>query len=512
MEPPGATESTAREAGHTRRWWLPQTALSWQDRRRVLGSLYPSPDDLTHWWFRFGVMMALSVVVAVMGLSTDSGAIVIGAMLIAPLMTPVLGVSAALVMTWWHRLGHAALAVLAGSAGAIGLAWALTAVLPSADRQLTVEFLSRTSPDLRDLLVAVAAGAAGAYATTREDVSAALPGVAVAVALVPPLAAVGFALAIGRSDLAEGALLLYLANLVAIILVGAVVFLGTGFVPRLQLRRAGVAIGLGLFVLALATAGVAVPLAANSLGAITHTRTTQAIDQAVVKWLSPYPGMNASTINVQGTQVSIDVVGSQSPPSTASLAAALESILGPTAAVQVRWFQSVQGAQKQKSATNSLSQSELRSLVERWLGNETSGIQVVSVTMSGNSTKVDLVGSSPPPSAGPLAQAISKQVGRPISISVDWSMGYFETAQSGSSGKSNLQTLTASVRAAVQRWTVSHPGVDLLHVGATSTQISVDLAATDSSEIVDLRHTLTSQFGSTAKIVLRFAQLAVLPS
>ena len=176
-------------------------------------------------------MLALSVVIAVLGLSLDSDAVIIGAMLIAPLMTPVIGTAAALVMGWPRRLAQAALAVLAGSAGAVGISFALVSVLPAGSQVLTPAVLSRTSPDLRDLAVALAAGAAGAYATAREDVSAALPGVAVAVALVPPLAASGFTLAIGREDLAAGALLLFAANLVAIVLIGSVVLLASGFVP-----------------------------------------------------------------------------------------------------------------------------------------------------------------------------------------------------------------------------------------------------------------------------------------
>ena len=121
-------------------------------------------------------MLALSVIIAELGLSLDSDAVIIGAMLIAPLMTPILGTAAALVMGWPRRLGQAALAVLAGAAGAVGISFALTSVLPAASQALTTAVLSRTSPDLRDLAVALAAGAAGAYATARADVSAALPG------------------------------------------------------------------------------------------------------------------------------------------------------------------------------------------------------------------------------------------------------------------------------------------------------------------------------------------------
>jgi uncharacterized hydrophobic protein (TIGR00271 family) len=184
---PGGTAARSR-------WrWRPRTALAPADQRRIPAELYPEADRAGHWWFRFAVMLVLSVVTAVLGLSMNSDAVVIGAMLIAPLMTPLIGTAAALVMGWPRRLAQSGLAVLAGSAAAVGISYVLTLLLPAAGQALTPAVLSRTSPDLRDLVVALAAGA---YATAREDVSAALPGVAVAVALVPPLAAAGFTLAI----------------------------------------------------------------------------------------------------------------------------------------------------------------------------------------------------------------------------------------------------------------------------------------------------------------------------
>jgi uncharacterized membrane protein len=94
-----------------------------------------------------------------------------------------------------------------------------------------VEILSRTRPNLLDLLVALASGAAAAYALSRKRLAAALPGVAIAAALVPPLAVVGIGLGYGLYSLAGGALLLFITNLTAIILSAAIVFLLLGFRP-----------------------------------------------------------------------------------------------------------------------------------------------------------------------------------------------------------------------------------------------------------------------------------------
>ena len=94
--------------------WRPGGVLAPEDRQRILAGLYPEAGRAGRWWYGFAVMLALSVVIAVLGLSLDSDAVIIGAMLIAPLMTPVIGTAAALVMGWPRRLAQAALAVLAG--------------------------------------------------------------------------------------------------------------------------------------------------------------------------------------------------------------------------------------------------------------------------------------------------------------------------------------------------------------------------------------------------------------
>ncbi len=425
-----AESPTGGSVDRRRLRWRPRALRTASDRHRILAALYPMADDVAHWWFRFAVMLTLSIVVAVMGLSLNSGAIVIGAMLIAPLMTPVLGVSAALVMAWPRRLGHSAVAVLAGSVGAVGAAWVLTSLLPVADRALTPEVLSRTNPDLRDLLVALAAGAAGAYATVREDVSAALPGVAVAVALVPPLAAIGFTLAAGRADLAGGALLLYLANLAAIILAGAFVLLASSFVPEGRLRNATTKIRLGLLAVLIATVAVAVPLTIASISNASQAQATQAINQAVANWIKPDPVLTVSAVNIEGTKIKVDVIGPVAPPDSDGLIQAITAILGTTPIVQVQWIQSSRANASQHKEPTTLTHAQLHALVQTWLTNGSqrdSAMRVLSITINGDSVNVELEGPSAPPPASTLARAISKQAGRPMTVSVSWSVGSFTT-------------------------------------------------------------------------------------
>ncbi|MEZ5230532.1 MAG: DUF389 domain-containing protein [Acidimicrobiales bacterium] len=164
-----------------------------------------------------------------MGILTDSTATVIGAMLVAPLMTPLMAVSLALVARWPGRLLSSAALVAAGIAVPIVSGMIAAAVVGrGVDPVINSQITSRVDPTLLDLAVALAAGAAGAYAISRRDVADSLPGAAVAIALVPPLAVVGITLQLAAWDDALGALLLFVTNGLAIVAMGAVTFVVTG--------------------------------------------------------------------------------------------------------------------------------------------------------------------------------------------------------------------------------------------------------------------------------------------
>jgi uncharacterized membrane protein len=106
------------------------------------------------------------------------------------------------------------------------------------DREPTSEMLARAAPSFLDLMVAIVSGFAGAYALCRSNVSSSLPGVAIAVALVPPLATVGLFISMLEWGNAGGALLLFLTNLIAIAFASAVVFVSLGFRPSLPTEQA----------------------------------------------------------------------------------------------------------------------------------------------------------------------------------------------------------------------------------------------------------------------------------
>ncbi len=179
---------------------------------------------------RFYAMVTASALIACIGLIANSTAILIGAMLVAPLMTPIFGISFALVRGNATLLVRAMRAEILGVILTIAIA-SLFAFLPLA-WEVTPEMLARTKPTLLDLLVAVLAGFAGAYAMVDERLSPGLPGVAIATAIVPPLANSGICIAGGAYSAATGSFLLFLANFLSILLISSTIFAASGMMYK----------------------------------------------------------------------------------------------------------------------------------------------------------------------------------------------------------------------------------------------------------------------------------------
>lgn len=175
--------------------------------------------------FDFFFMVILSVLMASLGLLSGSETIVIGSMLIAPIMYPILGVSLGLSLSDLTLMRHsfgtllkaAGLTVVAGAAAALFFSAGHAAVM-------TPEILLRTVPSLAILAIAIIAGLAMSYALARPKLSESLPGVAISVALIPPLAVAGIGIAWLNLDLLVGALGVFLLNLVGIIAAGMATF------------------------------------------------------------------------------------------------------------------------------------------------------------------------------------------------------------------------------------------------------------------------------------------------
>ncbi len=218
------TIGVVKRAPPLRRWWRRKRHIRWNPLL--------SPADYTDLLqtlrrgsklnIDFLVMLGLAAAIASLGLLQDSPAVVIGSMLLAPLMTPMLGSGLALAQAN-PKLGRSAMyAILIGFLLTLGTSFAIAWLTPGED--ITSQVIARGDPNLLDLGIAVFSAAAGAYALARPNLAGTIAGVAIATALVPPLCSVGISLAYHDLINAMGATALFATNLVAIILGAAVTF------------------------------------------------------------------------------------------------------------------------------------------------------------------------------------------------------------------------------------------------------------------------------------------------
>ena len=180
--------------------------------------------------FDFIALMSLATLIAALGLARNSGAVVIGAMLVAPLMTPLVAIGLALVQANQKLLKRAVKSVLLGFAVAllIGFITGICIKLAAPNYVISQQMEARDLPNFMDLIIAMASGVAAAYAMGRPHLVSALPGVAIAAALVPPIATAGLAIPLGSWQLAGGASLLFFTNVIAIVLGTAFTFWAVG--------------------------------------------------------------------------------------------------------------------------------------------------------------------------------------------------------------------------------------------------------------------------------------------
>ncbi len=215
----------------------------------------------------FHVLTSLATAIAFLGLIQNSAAVIIGAMLVAPLMNPILAMAFGIVRGRFKMLREASNTTLNGVIISITISLLITLILLVMGFPIspTTEILARTEPNFLDLLVALASGAVAAYAVSRSEVAGALPGVAIAAALVPPLAVVGYGLGTVQFSIASGSLLLFLTNLAAIVFAAAIVFLLLGFRPPSRIGRDEQA-RFGLRISLISLLIIAIPLIITSAG------------------------------------------------------------------------------------------------------------------------------------------------------------------------------------------------------------------------------------------------------
>ena len=259
----------------------------------------------------FFVLLLLATVIATYGVISDSTATVIGAMIVAPLMGPIMATAAAVVIGSFDRAWRSLTLVVIGVICVILLSWFLAMLIPDVSISFTEngEIASRIAPGLMALLTALASGAAGAFIMSREEIADSMGGVAIAISLVPPLCVVGISLSQGAWGPATGALTLFITNFLAILLAGGIAFmlggLGrlayTGDSQRMR-RRSFLLIIFGTLL-------IAIPLSVTSYQAIDRSLETRAASQDVTAWLD---GTTHSMVRVDvyGDRVLATVEGS----------------------------------------------------------------------------------------------------------------------------------------------------------------------------------------------------------
>jgi len=247
----------------------------------------------------FMTLLILATIIATFGLYINSASVIIGAMLLAPLMQPIVGLSMGLlrqdITLFFDGAKSIAVGVVAVILSAVIISW----LLPL--EQLTSEMNGRLSPTILDMFVAIISGVAGAYAKSNEKIVGSLAGVAIAVALVPPLAVSGIGLGWQNWTMFSSALLLFITNLVGIVLAASLTFLMLGFSPVSVAKK-------GLFYALILVSIVSVPLY------ISFKHMKHDID--IQEQLSSFDTMINSkkiylkNIDIQGNEVRCEVIAS----------------------------------------------------------------------------------------------------------------------------------------------------------------------------------------------------------
>ncbi len=309
-----------------------------ETRAEVEGSLFVEGSASVQRVWRFVALMSFSTAIATFGIASDSTAVVIGAMLIAPLMTPILGSAASIVSGWTSRFLRSFGLISLGMVVAIALSYVLSRYVGNFINVATnTQISSRVAPTLVDLAIAIAAGAAGAYASARRDVSDSLPGVAIAVALVPPLSVVGTTFQEGEPGLALGAFLLFATNLVGIIVAASTVFFLLGLTPwnRIEAEAGSIARTFATSILALAI--IAIPLTLSGEELVTSASNQAALERIAAEAVEDTP-YEAIAVRLSSETVEVVLAGPLDSENLdgGSLAADIASEVGREVTVRIR--------------------------------------------------------------------------------------------------------------------------------------------------------------------------------
>ena len=293
--------------------------LSEEARREVLEDLFVfGKENQRPFLNRMAILLFLSTVIACCGLLSNSPAVVIGAMLIAPLMRPVMSAAGAITMGWPDRLYSSLLLALAMAVAAVVISIGITLLAPDMV-DIPAQVMDRTRPTFFDLVIALAAGAAGAYTMTRKE-SSAIPGVAMAVSLLPPLASCGILLVFLENELALRAFILFVTNFSAMILAGTTVFVLSGVSSASEREQAAMFVRTFLLISLLLVAGISVPLYYYSASVWYDDKYEAAKSELLQTWLQDNDlRLLNMEINEKNREIHLALTGRNAPLSLEEL-------------------------------------------------------------------------------------------------------------------------------------------------------------------------------------------------
>ncbi len=311
----------------------------------------------------FAVMTAISAAIALLGLLQSSTAVVIGAMLVSPLMAPIIGLGFGVAIFDTRLLQRSLTTLVMGVVTAIILTTVISAVSPI--QIVTPEIAGRTRPNLFDLGIAVVGGLAGAYATINAKPTIMI-GVAIATALMPPLAVVGFGIATRSWPIASGALFLFATNVMAITIAAAITArlnrFGSDLSPQQTLYQTlGTIVVFAIFAVPLAISLTRIAREATSTRAVSATLTELAGDDARVDALTvDYAG---DPVNVRATVFAPTYRGDLGARATA----AIKKEIGRPVIVTIDQLRTLSEANQaaQDRLSNALTETETRTAQAR---------------------------------------------------------------------------------------------------------------------------------------------------
>lgn len=281
-------------------------------------------DEPLRQYSSFALRLLAATVVATAGVAADSATTIIGAMLIAPLMSPMLGTALATALGRPREAARTLVITVLGMALVVAVSAIVTAIIPVATNMETnSQVLARTSPRLVDLIIALASGFMAALASMRSDIPDAVPGVAIAASIVPPLCVVGAALYEGAPVQALGAFVLFLANYVAIQVMGGAVYLLMGLGAKRFSLVSEHARKLWYTIVGICAVVLVALLFNESMGVVQSSMQERAAQDAAVAWLEG-TDYRVVDLTLDEGELYIQIAGSGKEPSLRSLARKLE--------------------------------------------------------------------------------------------------------------------------------------------------------------------------------------------